>query len=89
MGNQGLDPAGLVYDVSPLDYLNLLCSMKLQLFEISMITKLDDFDCSNRSSDLNYPSFVAFYCDNNTTLKEKRFQSTVTNVGISDGTTRF
>lgn len=45
-----------------------------------MITKLNNFDCSNRSSDLNYPSFVAFYCDNTTTLKEKRFQRTITNV---------
>ncbi|PON68206.1 Peptidase S8, subtilisin-related [Parasponia andersonii] len=41
---------------------------------------MENVKCSNPSLDLNYPSFIVFYCDN-TTSKVQTFQRTVTNVG--------
>ena len=39
-----------------------------------------DYNCTKSSPDLNYPSFIVFYCDT-TTLVIKQFRRIVTNVG--------
>jgi len=78
--NRALDP-GLVYDATPQDYINLLCSMNYNKAQILAIVRSDSYNCSNNpSSDLNYPSFIAFH---NSTYRRSvnTFQRTVTNVG--------
>lgn len=72
--NQALDP-GLIYDATPQDYVNLLCSMNFTEKQIESFTGSKNYNCSIPSSDFNYPAFV---------LREstvQKFQRTVTNVG--------
>ncbi|XP_052203295.1 subtilisin-like protease SBT3 [Diospyros lotus] len=76
--NKALDP-GLVYDATPQDYVNLLCSMNFTASQIMTITRSSNNRCANASSDLNYPSFIALYTKKMTRIQT--FQRTVTNVG--------
>ncbi|KAL2458969.1 Subtilisin-like serine endopeptidase family protein [Forsythia ovata] len=77
--NRALDP-GLIYDATPLDYVNLVCAMNLTR-EITQSIIRSSYNCSNPSSDLNYPSFIALYdAEEKRTLSHK-FHRTVTNVG--------
>ncbi|XWS41900.1 hypothetical protein CRYUN_Cryun17cG0121800 [Craigia yunnanensis] len=79
---KALDP-GLVYDATPEDYIKLLCAMNYTSTKIRIFTK-SSYNCTNRSLDLNYPSFIAFFNDEHSTSSEKvvqEFQRTVTNVG--------
>ncbi|KAK6138983.1 hypothetical protein DH2020_027272 [Rehmannia glutinosa] len=78
--NRALDP-GLVYDANAQDYVNLVCSMNFTPEQTRTIIR-SSYNCSNPSSDLNYPSFIALYevQENRTTLTRK-FKRTVTNVG--------
>ncbi|PIN26154.1 Tripeptidyl-peptidase II [Handroanthus impetiginosus] len=62
--NRALDP-GLIYDASPQDLVNLVCSMNFTREQTQTIVR-SNYNCSNPSSDLNYPS---------------TFQRIVTNVG--------
>ncbi|KAB1211886.1 Subtilisin-like protease [Morella rubra] len=77
--NRALDP-GLIYDAGPEDYMNLLCSMNFNESQIFKITGSKNYNCSNRSHDLNYPSFMIIYRSKGVSLIRK-FQRTVTNVG--------
>ncbi|XVE70104.1 hypothetical protein DITRI_Ditri10aG0044700 [Diplodiscus trichospermus] len=78
--NQALDP-GLIYDATPQDYVNLLCTMNFTRKQILAITRSQSYNCSNPSSDLNYPSFISFYNPNVTKTTSKTFSRTATNVG--------
>ncbi|KAK6245220.1 hypothetical protein SCA6_008310 [Theobroma cacao] len=78
--NQALDP-GLIYDATPQDYVNLLCTMNFTRSQILTITRSKSYNCSNPSSDLNYPSFIALYNPNVTETVAKIFRRTVTNMG--------
>ncbi|XP_010263512.1 PREDICTED: subtilisin-like protease SBT1.9 [Nelumbo nucifera] len=81
--NKALDP-GLIYDASTDDYVSLLCALNYTMNEIKMITRSSDFNCSNPSLDLNYPSFIAFFNAQDSGSDAKvvqEFQRTVTNVG--------
>lgn len=84
--NRAMDP-GLIYDVAPHDYIDLLCSMNLTKKQILTLVRSNKRDCTTSSStDLNYPSFIALY-DNKTTMGGIRtFRRMVTNVGVG-GTT--
>ncbi|PHU30461.1 hypothetical protein BC332_02554 [Capsicum chinense] len=88
--NRALDP-GLVYDATPQDYINLLCSLNFteEQFKTFARSSANYRNCSNPSADLNYPSFIAFYSFNeegNYTWLEQKFRRTLTNVG-KGGTT--
>ncbi|OIS99182.1 subtilisin-like protease sbt1.9 [Nicotiana attenuata] len=80
--NRALDP-GLVYDATPQDYVNLLCSLNFTEEQFKTIARSsDNHNCSNPSADLNYPSFIALYpLEGPFTLLEQKFRRTVTNVG--------
>ncbi|KAL8513841.1 hypothetical protein ACS0TY_013091 [Phlomoides rotata] len=78
--NRALDP-GLVYDASVQDYVNLVCSMSFSPEQTRTIIR-SRYNCSNPSSDLNYPSFIALYqIQENRTAITRTFKRTVTNVG--------
>ncbi|XP_057779799.1 subtilisin-like protease SBT3 [Salvia miltiorrhiza] len=78
--NRALDP-GLVYDASPQDLVNLVCSMNFTPNQTQTIIK-SNYNCSNPSSDLNYPSFVALIPASEAgRTSSQRFQRSVTNVG--------
>ncbi|KAH0726064.1 hypothetical protein KY284_001929 [Solanum tuberosum] len=80
--NRALDP-GLVYDATPQDYVNLLCSMNFTEEQFKTIARSSaNHNCSDPSADLNYPSFIALYSnEGNYTWLEQKFRRTVTNVG--------
>ncbi|XP_060176889.1 subtilisin-like protease SBT3 [Lycium barbarum] len=80
--NHAVDP-GLIYDATPQDYVNLLCSMNLTETQFKTIARSSaKHKCSNPSDDINYPSFIAFFSPNgNYTWLEHKFRRTVTNVG--------
>ncbi|XP_047951983.1 subtilisin-like protease SBT3 [Salvia hispanica] len=78
--NRALDP-GLVYDASLQDLVNLVCSMNFARNQTQTIIR-SSYNCSNPSSDLNYPSFVALIraAEIGRTLT-RWFRRNVTNVG--------
>ncbi|CAI9115795.1 OLC1v1016789C1 [Oldenlandia corymbosa var. corymbosa] len=77
--NSALDP-GLIYDASVEDYIQLLCSMNYTEKQIATIAR-SKYKCSTNSSDLNYPSFIALYKNGTKSVRTKRFERIVTNVG--------
>ncbi|KAI5428502.1 subtilisin-like protease SBT3 isoform X1 [Lathyrus oleraceus] len=77
--NRAMNP-GLIYDVTPQDYVNLLCGLNFTKNQILTITRSSSYGCENPSLDLNYPSFIAFY-SNKTRSMVHKFKRTVTNVG--------
>ncbi|MCD7465677.1 Subtilisin-like protease sbt3 [Datura stramonium] len=80
--NRAVDP-GLIYDATPQDYVNLLCSMNLTEKQFKTIARSSaKHNCSNPSNDINYPSFIALFDPNGDyTWLEQKFRRTVTNVG--------
>ncbi|PSR99785.1 Subtilisin-like protease [Actinidia chinensis var. chinensis] len=76
--NPALDP-GLVYDLTPQDYVNVLCYMNYTKNQILTVTRSKLYHCSNPSPDLNYPSFIMLY--SNESIAVQTFQRTLTNVG--------
>ena len=79
--NQALDP-GLIYDATPQDYVDLLCSMMFNMLQILDITGSKNYSCSN-PSDLNYPSFMVLYHTTRGSI-ESKFRRIVINVGPAD-----
>lgn len=85
--NRALDP-GLIYDATPQDFVNLVCSMNLSREETQTIIR-SSYNCSSPSSDLNYPSFIALFSSEQRGMTfTKTFKRTVTNVGKGAATYR-
>ncbi|PIA46247.1 hypothetical protein AQUCO_01500039v1 [Aquilegia coerulea] len=81
--NKALDP-GLIYDAKAEDYVRFLCSTNFTKNQIRMITRSTPLNCSNPSSDINYPSFIAFFNASKSspiTQSVQEFRRTLTNVG--------
>ncbi|KAF3639596.1 putative RNA polymerase sigma factor sigD, chloroplastic-like [Capsicum annuum] len=87
--NRALDP-GLIYDTTPEDNVNLLFSLNFTEEQFKTIARSSaNHNCSNPSSDINYPSFIAFFSpEGNFTWLEQKFRRTVTNVGSAASTYR-
>lgn len=90
LGSGHVDPEaaadpGLVYNISPKDYLNYLCSLNYTSFQLSLFSK-GGFTCPNdgilQPGDLNYPSFGVIFLSNNSQNSTITFKRSVTNVGI-------
>lgn len=78
--NRALDP-GLIYNATVQDYVNLVCSMGFTPEQTQTIVT-SSYNCSNPSTDLNYPSFIALYeVQANRSKITQKFKRTVTNVG--------
>ncbi|KAH6788566.1 hypothetical protein C2S51_003572 [Perilla frutescens var. frutescens] len=85
--NGALDP-GLLYDSSPQDFVNLVCSMNFSREETQTIIR-SSYNCSRATSDLNYPSFIALFSFEQRGMTfTKKFKRTVTNVGDGAATYR-
>ncbi|KAL1534186.1 subtilisin-like protease SBT3 [Salvia divinorum] len=83
--NRAIDP-GLVYDATPLDLANLVCSMNYTREQVRAIIR-SNYNCSGASSDLNYPSFIGlFNFDQRGLTLTRTFKRTVTNVGSGAAT---
>ncbi|KAL3699925.1 hypothetical protein R1sor_017947 [Riccia sorocarpa] len=75
------DP-GLVYDISPSDYTQFLCSLDYNATQIEIITGSNGTSCDQYiSSSLNYPA-ITF----STLYSETSTERTVTNVGPANST---
>ncbi|XP_010059919.2 subtilisin-like protease SBT3 isoform X1 [Eucalyptus grandis] len=84
--NKALDP-GLIYDVTPQDYVDLMCAMNYTSKQIQIVTRSSSYNCSDSSLDLNYPSFIAFFSSNSlVSPTAQEFFRTVTNVGDGPST---
>ncbi|KHN06359.1 Subtilisin-like protease [Glycine soja] len=68
--NRALDP-GLVYDVGVQDYVNLLCALNFTQKNITTITRSSSYNCSRLSLDLNYPSFIALFTGNGSSINSR------------------
>jgi subtilisin family serine protease len=77
--NRALNP-GLIYDTTRQDYINFICSMNFTANQTMTIIQ-SSYNCSNASSDLNYPSFIALYGFSQTGAMVRNFNRVVTNVG--------
>ncbi|XWS45991.1 hypothetical protein CRYUN_Cryun14cG0026700 [Craigia yunnanensis] len=81
------DP-GLIYDITPEDYQNYLCSLNYSASEIALFTG-EGFTCPKKSTmqpgDLNYPSFAVNF-KRNSKRNNVTFKRTVTHVGIPNVT---
>ncbi|KAH6785105.1 hypothetical protein C2S51_037560 [Perilla frutescens var. frutescens] len=85
--SRALDP-GLVYDSSPQDFVNLVCSMNFSREQTQTIIR-SSYNCSRATSDLNYPSFIALFSfEQRGMTLTKKFKRTVTNVGDGAATYR-
>ncbi|GMI99050.1 hypothetical protein like AT1G01900 [Hibiscus trionum] len=77
------DP-GLIYDITPEDYQNYLCTLNYSASQIALFTG-KGFTCPKTSTlqpgDLNYPSFAVNFKRNSKT-NSVTFKRTVTHVGI-------
>ncbi|XVF79949.1 hypothetical protein PTKIN_Ptkin15bG0031200 [Pterospermum kingtungense] len=84
--DRAADP-GLIYDITPKDYIYYLCSLKYKPSQIAVF--MDNFTCPKHATmqpgDLNYPSFSVNFkrTAQNITFTYKR---TVTNVGVPSST---
>ncbi|KAG0488537.1 hypothetical protein HPP92_007097 [Vanilla planifolia] len=85
---KALDP-GLVYDISPDDYFEFLCTQKLTAIQLKVFTRSKNRACKHSLAtpgDLNYPAISAVISNADTsTLTLHR---TVTNVGPPNSTYR-
>ncbi|XVE77029.1 hypothetical protein DITRI_Ditri13aG0029200 [Diplodiscus trichospermus] len=83
------DP-GLIYDITPEDYINYLCSLKYKDSQISLF--VDNFTCPKHStmqaSDLNYPSFPVNFKKSAQNIPVT-YRRIVTNVGAPKSTYRL
>nr|DAD20660.1 TPA_asm: hypothetical protein HUJ06_022123 [Nelumbo nucifera] len=80
--DHAMDP-GLVYDISPTDYVNFLCSIGYLPNTIQVITRIPA-TCPMKKplpENLNYPSIMTLFLSTSSGVLSKSFIRMVTNVG--------
>ncbi|XP_050206677.1 subtilisin-like protease SBT3 [Mercurialis annua] len=77
--NKAMDP-GLIYDMYLQDYVNFICSLGYTDKQISAVIRRSQWNCSQESNDLNYPSFISIF-NKSSTPQVKKFSRMLTNVG--------
>ncbi|KAG8381441.1 hypothetical protein BUALT_Bualt06G0122300 [Buddleja alternifolia] len=80
---KALDP-GLIYDLTPQDYFEFLCSQGLTSSELVVFAKFANRSCKHslrNSADLNYPAISAIFPPENANATVLTLRRTVTNVG--------
>uniref|UniRef100_A0A2P2Q300 Subtilisin-like protease n=1 Tax=Rhizophora mucronata TaxID=61149 RepID=A0A2P2Q300_RHIMU len=78
--NKAMDP-GLIYDISNQDYVDFICSLGYTDKRMRAVTRQSHWNCSRKTQDLNYPSFMAFLTNESSSHTVKKYRRTVTNVG--------
>ncbi|XWS21211.1 hypothetical protein CRYUN_Cryun30bG0036000 [Craigia yunnanensis] len=78
--NKALDP-GLIYDMDTQDYIDFLCGLGYNDTEMRAVLRQSQWNCTQKETDLNYPSFVAIFSEEANSPKVKNFSRVVTNVG--------
>lgn len=78
--NKAMDP-GLIYDTDFQDYVEFLCGLGYDEKQMKAVIRRNQWNCSQESTDLNYPSFAAVFTNETTA---KNFSRVVTNVGAED-----
>ncbi|XP_057735807.1 subtilisin-like protease SBT1.3 [Arachis stenosperma] len=79
---KALDP-GLVYDISPQDYFEFLCTQKLTLPQLRVFGKYSNRTCKHylsTAADLNYPAISVLFPEK-ASVSSLTVHRTVTNVG--------
>ncbi|KAL4559554.1 hypothetical protein LXL04_031696 [Taraxacum kok-saghyz] len=82
--NGAMDP-GLIYDLDTQDYIQFLCDLGYNETQMSAVIRRSRWGCWIDRKDLNYPSFIANF-NQTTSMSEKQFNRTVTNVGAPGAT---
>nr|CAD1831191.1 unnamed protein product [Ananas comosus var. bracteatus] len=85
---KALDP-GLVYDITPDDYFEFLCTQKLSPLQLKVFTKSSNRTCRHTfasAGDLNYPAISAVFTEQPASALS--LHRTVTNVGPPASTYR-
>lgn len=78
--NKAMDP-GLIYDADFQDYVEFLCGLGYDEKQMKAVIRRNQWNCSQESTDLNYPSFAAVFTNETTA---KNFSRVVKNVGAED-----
>lgn len=77
--NKAMDP-GLIYDIDFQNYVDFLCGLRYNEKQMRSVLRRNEWKCSEGSSQLNYPSFVATMTDG----AVMNLSRVVTNVGEKD-----
>ncbi|XVE55866.1 hypothetical protein DITRI_Ditri03aG0191500 [Diplodiscus trichospermus] len=78
--NKAMDP-GLIYDIEFQDYIDFLCSLGYNNSQMRAVLRRREWNCSQDRTELNYPSFIAIFSKDDSSVKVKNFTRVVTNVG--------
>ncbi|KAL7245252.1 hypothetical protein ACSBR2_000552 [Camellia fascicularis] len=78
--NKAMDP-GLIYNMGFHDYVDFLCRLGYNKKQMSVVLKRNQWSCNQNPTDLNYPSFIAIFPRNTSSVTAETFSRVVTNVG--------
>ncbi|KAM7278883.1 hypothetical protein ACFE04_006017 [Oxalis oulophora] len=78
--NKAMNP-GLIYDAHLQDHINFLCGLNYSEKQMKVILRHGQWKCTEKLTDLNYPSFMAIFPNTTTFSSIKSFRRIVTNVG--------
>lgn len=82
--NKAMDP-GLVYDLEFQDYVEFICSLGYSHKQMKALLRRSHWNCSQPSTNLNYPSFVAVSRNDSSSKRVHGFTRVLTNVDDHGG----
>ncbi|XP_028096981.1 subtilisin-like protease SBT1.6 [Camellia sinensis] len=72
---------GLIYNVGFQDYVDFLCRLGYNKKQMSDVLRRNQWSCNQNPNDLNYPSFIAIFPKNASSITTETFNSVMTNMG--------